>query len=183
MLRTPWIQNPVHVQQCILWRPQFFCTRPSNRSYMQNWHKQEFFLGPRMFTLFESFSSHCSSGWVPTSSAKVFVQDARAHFWTLAACQNANYPQGSWWVIEFKMQERCHKLPRDVLYKCTYVPYSGTFGASNQRQTLDVQGWHPSDVNAEVAVTTDVTTSSQKIPRTSQDISIGISVDLLDHTG
>jgi hypothetical protein len=32
----------------------------------------------------------------------------------------------------------CRKPPRYVLYKCTYVPYDGTFGASDQGQTLDV---------------------------------------------
>ncbi len=56
----------------------------------------------------------------------------------------------------------CRKPPRYVLYKCTYVPYNGAFGASDQGQTLDVWGWHPADVNAEVAVTPDVTTSLQK---------------------
>ncbi len=54
----------------------------------------------------------------------------------------------------------CRKPPRYVPYKCTYVPYNGTFGTSDQGQTLDVWGWHPADVNAEVAVTPDVTTSS-----------------------
>jgi hypothetical protein len=32
----------------------------------------------------------------------------------------------------------CRKPPRHVLYKCTYVPYDGTFVVSNQEQTLDV---------------------------------------------
>jgi hypothetical protein len=32
----------------------------------------------------------------------------------------------------------CHKPPRYVPYKCTYVPYDGTFGMSDQGQTLDV---------------------------------------------
>jgi hypothetical protein len=30
------------------------------------------------------------------------------------------------------------KPSRYVLYKCTYIPYDGTFGASDQGQTLDV---------------------------------------------
>ncbi len=38
---------------------------------------------------------------------------------------------------------KCRKLPRYVPYKCTYVPYNGTFGASNQGQTLDV--WQGED--------------------------------------
>ncbi len=32
----------------------------------------------------------------------------------------------------------CHKPPRYVPYKYTYVPYDGTFGASDQGQMLDV---------------------------------------------
>jgi hypothetical protein len=32
----------------------------------------------------------------------------------------------------------CHKPPRYVPYKSTYVPYDGTFGAHDQGQTLDV---------------------------------------------
>jgi hypothetical protein len=32
----------------------------------------------------------------------------------------------------------CRKLPSYVLYKGTYVPYNGTFGAPDQGQTLDV---------------------------------------------
>jgi hypothetical protein len=32
----------------------------------------------------------------------------------------------------------CRKPPRDVPYKCTYVPYDGTFGEADQGQTLDV---------------------------------------------
>ncbi len=37
----------------------------------------------------------------------------------------------------------CHKPPRYVPFKCTYVPYNGTFGASNQGQMLDV--WQGED--------------------------------------
>jgi hypothetical protein len=36
------------------------------------------------------------------------------------------------------IMENCRKPPRDVPYKCTYVPYNGTFGMSDQGQTLDV---------------------------------------------
>ncbi len=32
----------------------------------------------------------------------------------------------------------CFKPPRYVPYKCTYVPYNGTFGASDQGQMLDL---------------------------------------------
>ncbi len=44
---------------------------------------------------------------------------------------------------------KCRKLPRYVPYKCTYVPYNGTFGTPDQGQTLDVWGWHLADVNPE----------------------------------
>ena len=33
----------------------------------------------------------------------------------------------------------CHKPSRDVLYKGNYVPYNGTYGASDQGQTLDAR--------------------------------------------
>jgi hypothetical protein len=33
----------------------------------------------------------------------------------------------------------CRKPPRYVLYKGTYVPYDGTYGAPDQAQMLDVQ--------------------------------------------
>ncbi len=33
---------------------------------------------------------------------------------------------------------RCRKPPRYVLYKATYVPYNGTYGASDQGQMLEV---------------------------------------------
>ncbi len=32
----------------------------------------------------------------------------------------------------------CCKPPRYVPYKCTFVPYDGTFGTSDQGQMLDV---------------------------------------------
>ncbi len=32
----------------------------------------------------------------------------------------------------------CRKPPRYVPYKCTYVPYNGTFGVSDQGQMLDM---------------------------------------------
>jgi hypothetical protein len=35
-------------------------------------------------------------------------------------------------------KEACRKPPRYVPYKCTYVLYNGTFGTSDQGQTLDV---------------------------------------------
>ncbi len=46
----------------------------------------------------------------------------------------------------------CCKLPRYVPYKCTHVPYNGTFGAPDQEQTLDVWGWHLVDVYSRVKI-------------------------------
>jgi hypothetical protein len=37
-----------------------------------------------------------------------------------------------------QMLVMCRKPPKYVPYKCTYVPYDGTFGASDQGQTLDM---------------------------------------------
>ena len=55
----------------------------------------EFFGGDQeIFTFCES-SSHNSSGWVPTSSAKVFFQETSAWYQTLAVRQNDYHPQGS----------------------------------------------------------------------------------------
>jgi hypothetical protein len=36
-------------------RPIFFCTRPSNRSYVQNRHKRVFFLRPRNFCILQNY--------------------------------------------------------------------------------------------------------------------------------
>jgi hypothetical protein len=52
------------------------------------------FFGTKEFCALLFFSSHHSSSWVPTSSAKVFFQEARVQYRTLAACQNEYYPQG-----------------------------------------------------------------------------------------
>ncbi len=40
----------------------------------------------------------------------------------------------------------CRKPPRYVPYKCTYVPYNNTFGASDQRSDARHVRWHPVDV-------------------------------------
>jgi hypothetical protein len=55
----------------------------------------------------------------------------------------------------------CCKPPRYVPYKCTYVPYNGTFGASDQRSDARHVRWHSADINPRVAVTGEVTNSAQ----------------------
>ncbi len=39
ILRTLWIQGPVHVEQCVLQEAEFYRTGPSNWSYVQIRHK------------------------------------------------------------------------------------------------------------------------------------------------
>ena len=80
-------------------RPKFFCTRPSNRLYVQNRHKRFFFWDQEIFAFCKS-SSHHSSRWVPTSSAKVFFQETPAWYRTLAIRQNEYHPQVSQRVEE-----------------------------------------------------------------------------------
>jgi hypothetical protein len=41
-------------------------------------------------------------------------------------------------VLSRRVGVDCRKPPRYVPYKGTYVPYGGTFGTSDQGQTLDV---------------------------------------------
>jgi hypothetical protein len=79
----------------------------------------------------------------------------------------------------------CRKPPRYVLYKCSYVQFNGTFGASNQRSDARRVRWHPADVNPEVAVTLlrgEVTTSARHEVLYSKDIAGGICAMILDHT-
>ncbi len=59
------------------------------------------FLRTKNFCTLQFFSSHHSSGWVPTSLANVFVQEAHAQYWTLAVRQKEYYPQVSQWVEKF----------------------------------------------------------------------------------
>ncbi len=84
MLRTLWIQDPAHVKQCVLQRPIFFCTGPSNWWYVRIQQKQEFFFwNQEIFALYK-FLSHHSSGWVPMSPTKVFFQETHGQYQTLA---------------------------------------------------------------------------------------------------
>jgi hypothetical protein len=64
--------------------------------------QERVFIGTKNFCTLHFFSSHHSSGWVPMSSTKkVFVQEARAQYRTLAVRQNEYYPQVSQRVEEF----------------------------------------------------------------------------------
>jgi hypothetical protein len=56
------------------------------------------------------FSSHCASGAVSTSSAKIFVQETCAEYQTLAASQEEYHPQDSQRTESFQVQERAIDL-------------------------------------------------------------------------
>ncbi len=63
-----------------------------------------------IFTFYES-SSHHLSGWVPTSSAKVFFQETPTGYRTLAVCQSDYLPQVSWQVEGCGVRERAAVPP------------------------------------------------------------------------
>ncbi len=72
----------------------------------------------------------CLNGWTYNSLPLILVlRSFRDFYLPLYKCWKAFLS-----IIIF----HCRKPPRYVLYKCTHVPYDGTFGASNQGQTLDV---------------------------------------------
>ncbi len=85
---------------------KYFYTRPSSWSYMRNRDKQEFFWDKEFLNPAFFFSSQHSSGWVSTSSAKVFVQEAHAQYrptpkWVLPSSlltgwKIPNARKGSW---------------------------------------------------------------------------------------
>ncbi len=64
------------------------------------------FFGDQEIFAFCKSSSYHSSGWVPTSSAKVFFQETPARHRYLAAHQNEYLPQVSGWVEGHWVQER-----------------------------------------------------------------------------
>jgi hypothetical protein len=78
---------------------------------MWNWHKRVFW-DQEIFAFCKS-SSHNSSGWIPTSSAKVFFQETSAWYRTLAASQNEYLPQVSRQVEgrKCKIGQLSHRLP------------------------------------------------------------------------
>jgi hypothetical protein len=64
------------------------------------------FWGPRIFALSDFFSCHHASSWVLMSSTKIFVQETRAEYHTLAAHQDEYHPQDSQRSKGFQVQER-----------------------------------------------------------------------------
>ncbi len=77
----------------------------------------------------------------------------------------------------------CRKPPRYVLYKCTYVPYDGTFGVSDQGQTLDVwQGEDPQIHHLIRQICKFTISSIRKKSNQKRYCRIWISTTILDHT-
>ncbi len=77
---------------------------------------------------------------------------------------------------------KCRKLPRYVPYKCTYVPYNGTFGASNQGQMLDVWQGEDSQIHHLIRQICRYTISSiRKKLNQKRYRRIRISTTILDH--
>jgi hypothetical protein len=63
--------------------------------------------------------------------AQLFIGDTRLPLMTA--------PESKLHLARFaSLTFTCRKPPSYVPYKCTYVPYNSTFGASDQGQTLDV---------------------------------------------
>jgi hypothetical protein len=51
---------------------------------------------------------------------------------------NSIYQKIALLAIAKDLARLCHKPPRYVPYKCTYVPYNGSFGVPDQGQMLNV---------------------------------------------
>jgi hypothetical protein len=76
----------------------------------------------------------------------------------------------------------CCKPPRYVPYKCIYVPYYGTFGASDQGQTLDVCQGEDSEIHHLIWQIHRLTISSiRKKSNQKRYCRIRISMTILDH--
>ncbi len=77
---------------------------------------------------------------------------------------------------------KCHKPPRYVSYKCTYVLYDGTFGTSDQGQMLDVWQGEDSQIHHLIWQIPRFTISSiRKKSNQKRYRQIRISTMILDH--
>ncbi len=132
MLRTLWIQNPAHIEQCVLQEANFFCTRPSSRSYVRNWHKQELFWNQEIFALCKLLS-HYSINWVSTSPVEVFFQETPAKNRTLALRQNEYCPQVSRW-LGWEIHLEFRGIPGLIQFWTFWNPeFSSKFYFSNRK--------------------------------------------------
>ncbi len=86
------------------------------------------------------------------------------------------------WVHPYTVTP-CRKPPRYVPYKCTYVPYDGTFGASDQGQTLDVWQGDDSQIHHLIRQIHRFNISSNRKKSNHEKYClIGISATILIHT-
>ncbi len=77
----------------------------------------------------------------------------------------------------------CRKPPRYVPYKCTYVPYDGTFGTSDQGQMLDVWQGEDSQIHHLIQqICRFIISSIRKKSNQKRYRRIRISTTILDHT-
>ncbi len=74
------------------------------------------------------------------------------------------------------------KPPRYVLYKCTYVPYNGTFGTSDQGQMLDIWQGEDSQIHHLRQIHRFNISSNRKKLNHEKNFWIGISATILIHT-
>ncbi len=105
LLRTLWIQNPAYVKQCIQQEAKIFCARPSNWTYVWNWHKQVFF-GTKDFLHSANLQATIqAAGLLRVPPKSVFKQLLLGTgLWQHA--KNEHLPQVSQWVEECQVQER-----------------------------------------------------------------------------
>jgi hypothetical protein len=94
----------------------------------------EFFWDQEILTFCESSSRH-SNGWVPTSSAKVFFQEAPARYRTLAARQNEYLPPVSGRLNDAE----CEKGQLSLRPPIPYVPVVDIFTPKEEPQVFKIK--------------------------------------------
>jgi hypothetical protein len=145
-------------QNCQCWHS----TNPTKRSIGPPWRvtprilRENSVAGMRQMTLGHRYVVRCYASPVPLTRGTLgefnvklnkqnsnpwWVQGDKA--WEIKVHLNSNKLDMLLATGRHEPVSDCHKPPRYVPYKCTYVPYDGTFGASDQGQTLDV--WQGED--------------------------------------
>ncbi len=91
-------------------RPKYFCTKPSNRSYVRNRHKPAFFLGPRFFCIlqifklpFKQLGSYKFHQSLLSRNSCLVPDSGSMPKWVP--------PQVSWWVDGCRVWERAAEQP------------------------------------------------------------------------
>jgi hypothetical protein len=88
------------------------------------WRSIKFPLAP-IADVLEPVSSTLPAGIATNSVADIMP--------TAVLTPTAKFAWAEALAADVSVPPACHKPPRYVPYKCIYVPYNGTFGASNQR--------------------------------------------------